>query len=113
VHTLLRKISAVAALAAFTSGLAFAAVWGDLHRPADKAETHHSHGSSCPNPDSGDDPCGPTCACTCCPGHVLATAAVVVNPCLRSYPSSAGDPPVGSNLNPRDVLSRIFRPPRA
>jgi len=107
-----KKISVIAVLFAFTSGIASAAAWCDVHQSTGDDELHHSHGSSCPDPGGGEEPCGPTCACTCCPGHVLATAAVAAVPSVPASSSKTRDVPIDRNLNPQDVRSRVFHPPR-
>ena len=73
----------------------------------------HADGSSCPDPEDGGHPCGPACACLCCPGHTGTT--IVVPRSLALDPPAAAEPSlgVGDELDPKDVCFRIFHPPRA
>ncbi len=97
----------------FVAGIAPAAV-DDLWRSASGSDPiSHTEGSPCLDPDDRGHPCGPACACTCCPGHAITTMFV---PQQFSFA-----PPACEELNlstydvlhPKDVHFRIFHPPRA
>lgn len=74
----------------------------------------HAHADGTPCPDEGDEPCGPDCACTCCHGHSGAKVGVPLAPLV-----SNGDPPSlhplgeAGELNPIELIKRVFHPPRA
>jgi hypothetical protein len=86
------------------------------------AEVSHIAGISCPDPGEDGHPCGPTCPCLCCPRR---PPSATVLPVLVAAPASVR-PPIGGptsgeepesvrrdDFHPKNVLSRIFRPPRA
>ena len=69
-------------------------------------------GAPCPDPDEGGDPCGPTCPCACCPGHRTAPALAVGGPAHGSLAARHFEAAPLEALHPKDVLRRVFHPPR-
>jgi len=68
--------------------------------------------SSCPDPDHDGNPCGPACACSCCPGHAPAlTRACQPDPFVSSPPAALLCE-FREALHPQDPLTGIDRPPR-
>jgi hypothetical protein len=102
-----------AVLVVFIAELASAAVGESLHESTGIDEMHHSKGSSCPDPANDEDPCGPTCPCTCCPGHLTATAIALVHPFIAAQLTDELEAMSQRALYPKEVLDRVFRPPRA
>ena len=101
-----------AVLFVFIAMLASAVVGEDLHAATNTSEVHHSGSSSCPDPDSDEDPCDPGCPCACCPGHVTAVASTPGRHTLDAFLSGMVQAFVPDGLHPKDVRSRIFHPPR-
>jgi hypothetical protein len=99
-------------LLVFVAGFVSPTVGELLHLGEDSVEAAHSTGTPCPHPEDGH-PCGPACACTCCPGHVVAVP--VVAPPLPRSTQLSDDLKVFTRqcLHPKDFHYRIFHPPRA
>jgi hypothetical protein len=78
-------------------------------------QASHEDGSSCPDSDHGG-PCSPVCPCTCCPGHAMAATSLGIGPSAILTPSEPLDEvelSPADELHPRDLVARIFHPPRA
>jgi hypothetical protein len=74
----------------------------------------HTGGAPCPDTDDWGQPCGPQCACTCCPGHGAAVSPAQSQPLWFSLPPSEElTVSPQRDLHPREVCLRIFHPPRA
>lgn len=104
---------ALIALVAVLFG-AVAATADELLRSSISAvEVSHSEGAPCGDPAENDRPCGPTCACTCCPGH--GRSFVLMSYALLPVTLSANqsDASLPDDVHPQDVQHRIFHPPRA
>jgi hypothetical protein len=110
---ILRRL-AVIVLFIFAPGLISTAAGAILHSLAREDQVNHSESSSCPDPCDNGNPCSPTCPCACCPGHSSAPAFVSVRPSLEAPPfhEHQASLPDGA-VHPKDVLFRIYRPPRA
>ncbi|MBI5507426.1 MAG: hypothetical protein HY903_01615 [Deltaproteobacteria bacterium] len=67
----------------------------------------------CPDPDTHGRPCGPSCPCACCPGHMVRVALLPGVPTMGAPTATALDTIVVTRCTPVDVLQRIFHPPRA
>ena len=84
------------------------------HEPAKAADAVADSGSSaCPDGDDHGMPCGPTCPCICCPGHLLRLAYFPGVPTVRSPMTGPVETVTADNLHPTDITDRIFHPPRA
>ena len=97
----------------FVTGLVSATAGEVLRSSADNFQASHTEGSPCPDPDDAGHPCGPACACTCCPGHAAAPAFVAQRFAFGIPPSSELKVHPNDDLHPKDVHFRIFHPPRA
>jgi hypothetical protein len=105
--------AALVVLAMFFLGTVSAAV-GEAPRPTDSdGQMGHPGGGSCPDPDGDGGPCGPTCHCTCCPGHWTGATFSVVRPLLDTPPCDEIEVSLPDDLHPQDAIYRIFHPPRA
>jgi hypothetical protein len=73
---------------------------------------HGARVADWPSHDSDSDPCGPDCACFCCPGRgpivVLPFRSAVL--ALASSSDLAASPLTA--LHPQEIDQRIFHPPR-
>lgn len=97
----------------FVTGSVSSTVGEMLHLTASAAPIAHSEDA--PRSDAGDcgHSSGSTCPCTCCPGHGGGFAFVTQRFSLEIPPSSEFATSLHEDLHPKDVLSRIFHPPRA
>ena len=104
---------ALAVLFFFVTGYVSAAAGEVLRSVSSGDQIGHTEGSSCPDPDDCGHPCGPACACTCCPGH--AATAMFAPPFVFVAPPACEELNLGTydDLHPKDVHFRIFHPPRA
>lgn len=108
----LRRLATVV-LFVFVAGFVSAAAGEALHSSVDSSLASSAESSSCPDPGEDGSPCGPTCPCACCPGH-LTMAAFGAAESVHHFPSTAElHVFVPRNLHPKDVYFRIFHPPRA
>jgi len=75
-------------------------------------ESVAAHSAPCPDATPEGDPCSDDCVCLCCPGHarVLPVGTQVALASLIGVQELPD--PVG-NLNPIDLVTRVFRPPRS
>ena len=96
----------------FSTGIVSTSVGEALRESTGVDEVHHAEGSTCPDPDSDEHPCGPSCPCTCCPGHLTAAAITPLQPVIVAPLSDEIEISMRDDLHPKDVLSRIFHPPR-
>ena len=103
---------ALAVMLFFFAGLVGASAGEVLGSSVGGDQVTHIEGSPCPDPDHSGDPCGPGCACTCCPGHAPAVAFAIPSLKLAQPPLSKLKVHPNEDLHPQDVLSRIFHPPR-
>jgi hypothetical protein len=103
---------ALIALLCFVDGSVSAAVSEFLYASAGAHPMSHSESSSCPDPGDDGNPCGPTCPCACCPGHLAAATFVSVRPSIQAPPSDEFQLSLLNDLHPKDVIFRIFHPPR-
>ena len=79
------------------------------HRHADDAATHSA---PCPDETPEGDPCSEGCDCLCCPGHArMLPVATLTDLSADSSVQKLSSP--GPDLYPFEVVSRVFRPPRA
>jgi len=102
----------IVVLLLFVAGLVSAA--GEtLHASTSSDQGSHCYGSSCPDPGSDGGPCGPTCPSACCPGHSMIAAFTAVRPSIEAPPSDELSALSPNDLYPKDILYRIFHPPRA
>jgi hypothetical protein len=106
---------ALVVLFLFVAGLVSGAAGEAMHASASADQVSHSEssGSSCPDPGDDGKPCGPTCPCACCPGHLTTAAFVSVRPSIQPPPSDELHVSRLDELHPKDVHFRIFHPPRA
>ncbi|OGQ92783.1 MAG: hypothetical protein A2284_11380 [Deltaproteobacteria bacterium RIFOXYA12_FULL_61_11] len=98
----------------FIAGLFSGAAGEARYASASAHQVSHSEssGSSCPHPDDHGKPCGPACPCACCWGHGTTAVFGSVRPSLQPPPSFVLYASWPDDLHPKDVLSRIFHPPR-
>ncbi|HUT79441.1 MAG TPA: hypothetical protein VM285_17220 [Polyangia bacterium] len=94
-------------------GIASAPSGETLHGWTGADERHHSEGDPCPDPVDDGHPCGPTCPCTCCPGHLTKIAIAPVRPVIAARPDSEVEAVLPTALHPKEIINRIFHPPRA
>ena len=97
----------------FVAGLVSAAAGEALHSAASADPVNSAESSSCPDPGDDGNPCGPTCPCACCPGHLTVAAFVMTRSSLPALPSDERLVFETHDLQPKDVHFRIFHPPRA
>ena len=97
----------------FVTGLVSSTVREIVQSMASTHQGTHAEGSPCPDPVHDGHPCGPGCACSCCPGHAAAVAVVVPRIAFGTPPSGEVEVQSLDRLHPRDFLRGIFRPPRA
>lgn len=109
---MLRRLALIV-LFTFAAGLVSATAGEVLRTSVGGIQATHTEGSPCPDPTDDSHPCGPACACTCCPGHAAGVVFAV-------QPFKLGLPPANElkvhpndDLHPQDVHFRIFHPPRA
>lgn len=109
-----RSLLAAAVLVVFVAGIVSVAAGEDRHAAEGSAHAHSDEpGSSCPDDGADGAPCGPACACACCPGHSVPVL-FATGPQVGAVPS-----PVGRHCAGRPdryesaVASALFRPPRA
>ncbi|MCU0662616.1 MAG: hypothetical protein MUC50_09860 [Myxococcota bacterium] len=106
-------------LVAYIAGLALVSLGDKAHASAHAVGATHFEGASCPEgspcPGEGheDHPCGPSCACSCSPGHAPTLASATVRFALWAPQPIEIDLPPPANLLPKDIVRRIFHPPRA
>jgi hypothetical protein len=100
-------------LFSFVAALAFSSGTGAFCATEDRSQVTHEEGSSCPDPGGGGDPCGPSCPCTCCPGHRPPVAFSGFESIVLIPPSADLIAASPTDLHPRDVDQSIFHPPRA
>lgn len=84
--------------------------------PSGGMETvHAAQTEATPCPDPGDDgsPCGPTCPCSCCPGHAPSPALWAPRCSVGALASSELEPTPARDLGSANLLHRIFHPPRS
>ncbi|MEK7705250.1 MAG: hypothetical protein AAB426_09845 [Myxococcota bacterium] len=108
----LQHLSATVSLLV-VAGLVSAAAGEALHALASADRVGRSEGSSCPDPGDDGNPCGPACPCVCCPGHLTAGVLMSPRPIVDVPASDDLIIPWRDALHSKDVLSRIFHPPRA
>lgn len=104
---------AVLVLFVFVAGMVSATAGEVLRSWASGDQIGHTEGSPCPDPDDKGHPCGPACACTCCPGHAATTLFVPQHLTFRPPESEELNLGIYDDLHPKDVHFRIFHPPRA
>lgn len=99
---------ALLGLSVVMAGLVAAApYWG-----TQAAHTAQTEATPCPDPGDDGFPCGPTCPCSCCPGHAPSPALWAHHCSVGAPPSSELEPTPARDLGSANLLHRIFHPPR-
>jgi hypothetical protein len=84
----------------------------EAHEDHQHADDVATHSTPCPDETPEGDPCSEGCDCLCCPGHArLLPAATRTDLSANSTMRSVSAP--SPDLYPFELISRIFRPPRA
>ncbi len=78
----------------------------------DRAAVAAAESSSCPHPDD-EGPCGPDCACLCCACQAPSQPCAGQGVGPPSSPLLGYHAPAPDSLEPQEVHSRIYYPPRA
>jgi len=99
-------------LCSFVAGPVSAMSGEMLRADDDHGDRCHAEGLPCPDPIDDGQPCGPSCACACCPGHALGLAFATHGLRPGLAPASTLRVHPASDLHPMDVLFRVFHPPR-
>jgi hypothetical protein len=100
-------------LALFIAGLFPTTVGEVLHALGGDPSAIQANESHCPDPGDDGSPCGPDCACTCCPGQRVAVTFPVASAAIAAPISTDFDVSLPANLHPTTVDRSIFHPPRA
>ena len=108
-----RRRVAVVVLGLFLGGLVLSTAGEVFSAHVDIAGIGHHQDA--PGPDSGDEgaPCGPDCACFCCPGRGMTVVFAALAPRLVAPLANGFVVSLPVALHPRDIRPRIFHPPRA
>jgi hypothetical protein len=111
-RSVLTRIAATV-LSVFVVAFVAGAFGQAVHEANHSGHSDHSGGASCPDADADGAPCGPTCPCTCCPGH--SGAAVIVSHATEfsTLTTAVACGSVVIDLDPKDIPFPIFHPPRA
>lgn len=80
----------------------------DHHHANDAA----AHAAPCPDESPEGDPCDQGCDCLCCPGHARLLPTTTRTE-LSADSSVQHLSTLGPDLYPFELVSRVFRPPRA
>ena len=103
----------LAVLLIFVGGLVCATAGEVLHSSTKADQVGRSESPFCPDPGNDGGPCAATCPCACCPGHLRVTASATVQPSTNALLPDELDASSPDDLNPKNIVSRIFHPPRA
>ena len=106
-----RRWAAVALLGLFLGGFASSTLVEVLSSHPEVA--HRAQLEDWPCHDSDDDPCGPDCACLCCPSRSPTVILPFRGAGLAQTTSSELETSVLPSLHPQEIDQRIFHPPRA
>lgn len=100
-------------LALFIAGLFPTTVGEVIHSLGGDPSAIQTSESHCPDPGDDGTPCGPDCACACCPGQRVAATFPIASPAIAIPISTEFDVSLRANLHPTTVDRSIFHPPRA
>jgi hypothetical protein len=84
-----------------------------LRTEASGNQTSHTDGTPRPAPGDDSHPFGQDCGCTCCPECAAALAFVAPRFSFRIPRPITLEVQHQNDLNPKDIIQNIFRPPRA
>jgi hypothetical protein len=107
----IRRVAAVV-LFLLVAAQAFAVAGETLLSNAVSDELSQSTGFGSHSEDDGG-PCDPSCPCACCPGHSVVKALSSSGVNLQLPPPQAIEAAGVAELQPAEVIDRIFHPPRA
>lgn len=100
-------------LALFLTGLFPTTVGEVLHALSGETSPVQAGENHCPDPGNDGAPCGPDCACVCCPGQRVAVAFPILPPAVAIPLATELDMILPVALHPTAVDPAIFHPPRA
>jgi hypothetical protein len=101
-----------AVLIMYASGLLSGTLVEVVRPVSDGATVNQAKTSPCPDPEEDGHPCGPACTCSCCPGHAPIMLFALLQSSPRIPPSNKLRLHPRDDLHPKDILHRIFHPPR-
>ena len=109
---MIRRRLALVVLLLFVAGLTMSTT--GKAAPSAPCNDELSHCDNVPNPDTDNDDhsCGPTCSCSCCPGHGVWVTFFDQHLLLAFASSNKVAISFRDDLNPRNTLKSIFHPPR-
>jgi hypothetical protein len=111
-RAILRRVAGTV-LSLFVVAFVAGAFGQAVHESGHAGHADLAEGASCPDSDTDGAPCGPTCPCTCCPGHSGAAVIVSHSAEFSTLTSAVACGSVVNDLDPKEIPFPIFHPPRA
>jgi len=108
---MLRRLTFVALLL-FVAGLVSAASEG-LNASTSADERTYCKGPCYPDPDNDGGRCDSGCFSACCAGNLMIALFAGVRPSVETPRPDELEVSWPEHVNPQEVFSHIFRPPRA